>query len=50
MNRLSANTYTTYSRVADIILDDLIDQVGDELDSFCAQVANTLIDSELNVS
>ena len=36
-------------RVADIILNDLIDQVSGELDAFCCQVVDTLIESEISM-
>ena len=36
-------------RVADIILDDLIHEVSDELDAFCCQVVDILIESETNL-
>ena len=36
-------------RVADIILNDLIDKMAEELDAFCCQVVDTLIDTETTV-
>jgi len=36
-------------KVADIILNDLIDRVSGELDAFCCDVVDTLIESELSM-
>ena len=44
------NVFDIYTqRVADIILDDLIDEVGNELNTFCCQIVDLLVDSETNV-